>query len=195
MQLKTLAVASAALCMPAAALPQAAPVNAEAAFGLITIKSGSQVQNSGVQASLRSLFVNLPQQNATCDAEHNFATFYIKDSKLYLYPRKPTSCGNHDEELQTIFVDRSGMGMGKIGYITGDEGLGRYWETEGWALGDGGLKFKDTGIQACPNSIDGGWSLWLQGVQKPGWNENCTAVNTKPVATENAIGCRYSTEM
>jgi hypothetical protein len=183
MQLKTFALASAA-AMTASALPQSTPVADGSTFGIITIRSGSEIQNAGVQAAKRSLFVNLPDQGASCDAETNFATFYIKDEELHLYAASATP--------QTIFGDRSGMGMGKIGYVTGAEGLGRNWETKGWALNDNALEFDGTGIQACPGSIDGAWSLWLQGSATPGWNQNCTGVISSAIATESPIGCVYT---
>jgi len=84
------------------ALPQTTPCAEGSPFGLITILPGSPIQNSGVQAARASLFVNLNSQNASCDAETNFATFYIKDEELHLYAASATP--------QTIFVDRSGMG-------------------------------------------------------------------------------------
>jgi hypothetical protein len=83
--------------------------------------------------------------------------------------------------------------MGKIGYVTGDQSLGRYWETKGWALSASNeLQFKSTGIQACPGSIDSAWSVWLQGVDKPGHNENCEAIVGSAVATEEPIACQYT---
>jgi len=82
--------------------------------------------------------------------------------------------------------------MGKIGYVKGAEPLGRYWETKGWTLTNNELKFHDTGLQACPGSIDGAWSLWLQGSATPGWNQNCTGVVTVAKATEDPIGCLYT---
>lgn len=185
MQLKTLTLASAA-AMTAFAFPQTTPIAEGSKFGVILIRPSTEVQNAGVQAAMRNLFVNLPEQNACCDADTNYATFYIKDQELRLYASDPAT-------TQTIFVDRSGMGMGKIGYITGDEPLGRNWETKGWALNDKNeLAFKGTGLQACPKSIDGAWSLWLQGVSKPGWNENCTGVIAQAVAAGYPVGCVYS---
>ena len=83
-------------------------------------------------------------------------------------------------------------GMGKIGYTTGAEPLGKNWETKGWTLDNNELRFKDTGIQACPGSIDGSWSIWLQGVDKPGWNENCTGVTGAAIKADSPIGCLYT---
>lgn len=181
MQLKTLLVSS-SVALGAIAAP--APAPSSQTFGLIAIRSGSAVQNSGVQAALSSLFVNLPSQNASCDATTNFATFYIQDTELHLYAASATP--------QTIFVDRSGMGQGKIGYVTGAEPLGKNWETKGWTVSDQELQFDGTGLQACPNSVDGGWSLWLAGVEKPGFNEGCLGIGARAVETDAPIGCLYT---
>ncbi len=182
MQFKNAAIA-AATAATVAALPQITPVPEGGKFGLITIRSGSPIQNAGVQAVDSNLVVGAPSQNATCDRETNFATFFIQDEELHLY--------SENEVLQTIFVDRSGMGMGNVGFRTGTENLGRNWETKGWALNDNQLEFKGTGFQACPGALNGGWSLWLQGHPTPGWNQNCTGVSTAAIATEDPIACTY----
>lgn len=83
-------------------------------------------------------------------------------------------------------------GQGKIGYITGSESLGRYWQTKGWALdANRMLTFAGTGLQACP-SIQGSWSLWLQGVEKPGFNEDCTHVAVAAMKVRDPVGCVYT---
>lgn len=83
--------------------------------------------------------------------------------------------------------------MGNIGYVTGAQPIGRNAETKGWAIGTNNeLQFDGTGIQACPGAIDGGWSIWLQGLDKPGWNENCTTVAGTAIKTDNPISCRYT---
>jgi hypothetical protein len=105
MQFTTAFLASAA-AVTASALPQTTPIATGHGFGLITIRSGSAIQNSGVQAASSGLFVGLKSQNASCDAESNFATFYInEDKELHLWESSTSY------RPQTIFVDRSGMGM------------------------------------------------------------------------------------
>lgn len=101
MQFTTAFLASAA-ALTASALPQTTPLAADAKFGVITIRSGSPIQNAAIQAAQRSLLVGATSQNASCDAEANSATFYIQDEELFLYAASATP--------QTIFVDRSGMG-------------------------------------------------------------------------------------
>lgn len=188
MLFQSIILASAA-AFTASALPATTPTDcaapAASKFGLLTIHSGSDVQNAGVQAARSSLLVNAKSQNASCDAKTNFATFYIQDKELFLYAASATP--------QKIFVDRSGMGMGKIGYVTGAQGLGRNWETKGWSQNSTtGLVFDGTSLQACPGSIDGAWSLWLAGVKEPGYNKGCIGTKMHVVETAKPIGCLYT---
>ncbi|KAF2869060.1 cell wall protein PhiA [Massariosphaeria phaeospora] len=185
MQFKT-AILAFTLAFTANGLPASTAAAADSTFGVIAIRSGSLVQNAGFQAARSSLFVNLASQNASCEDESNYATFYIEDEELHLYTVSGLT--------QTVFVDRSGMGMGKVGYVNCTTQLGRNSETKGWAVGYGGnLEFQGIGFQACPGSIDGGWSLWLQGVEKPGFNEGCLGVSTNVLTTDEPIGCDYTT--
>lgn len=101
----TTAFLASGAALTAMALPQTTPIAEGASFGVITIRSGSEVQNSAVQAALSSLLVNANNQNASCDAPTNSATFYILDEELHLLESKSSA------RPQTIFVDRSGMGM------------------------------------------------------------------------------------
>ncbi|KAL5404935.1 hypothetical protein PMIN06_005000 [Paraphaeosphaeria minitans] len=186
MQFTTAFIASAA-ALTASAFPQTTPIATGLGFGVITIRSGSEIQNSGVQAAHSSLLVNAKSQNASCDSKSNFATFYINAEKeLHLWESKSSA------RPQTVFVDRSGMGQGLIGYTTGVQPLPKNGENKGWEIVNGELKFKGTGLQACPGSIDGAWSLWLQGLDKPGWNENCTSVTASAIKTDSPIGCWYT---
>lgn len=125
MQFTTALVASAA-ALTASALPQTTPIAAGQGFGIITIRSGSDVQNSGVQAARSGLLVNAKSQNASCDVETNFATFYINDEQeLHLWESTTSA------RPQTVYVDRSGMGQGLIGYTTGAQPLPRNGENKG----------------------------------------------------------------
>ncbi|KAF1966790.1 hypothetical protein BU23DRAFT_441944, partial [Bimuria novae-zelandiae CBS 107.79] len=176
-----------AVALTASALPQTTPIAESENFGVIAIRSGSPVHNLAFQAARSSLLVGAKSQNSSCDAPGiNSATFYIQDQELQLLPSRTSA------RPQTIFVDRSGMGMGNIGYVTGAEPLGENWETKGWAIDNNELKFDGTGIQACPDAIDGAWSLWLQGSATPGWNENCTAITAAAIKAENPVGCWYT---
>lgn len=206
MQFTTALIVSAA-ALTASALPQTTPVVAGDRFGVITIRSGSEVQNSAIQAAQGGLMVNAKSQNASCDAPTNSATFYINEDKELMLQESKTSY-----RPQRVFVDRSGMGkqtstlqvlcqlntsnkligQGVIGYVTGVQPLGRNSETKGWTAENNELKFDGTGIQACPGGIDGSWSIWLAGLDKPGFNEGCVGVTGAVYKTENPIGCWYS---
>ncbi|CAI6338909.1 unnamed protein product [Periconia digitata] len=189
MQFTTAFLASAA-AMTASALPQAGvtiPENAR--FGLITIRSGSPIQNLPIQAAARGLYVGLPSQNSTCDVERdtNYATFYLEDTELHLHAASAYP--------QTMFVDRSGMGQGIVGYTSGAEPVVRNGERKGWALNENNeLEFNGVGLQACPNAIDGAWRLWLAGSSNPGGYTNCTGVSAVAYKTDNPISCLYTQE-
>ena len=106
MQFTTAFLASAA-ALTASALPQSTPIADGTAFGVITIHSGSDIQNQGIQALKSSLVIGAENQGASCDAQpaSNFATFYIQDGELNLLESKSSARG------QKVYVDRSGMGM------------------------------------------------------------------------------------
>jgi hypothetical protein len=86
-------------------------------------------------------------------------------------------------------------GQGIVGYLTGAEQPGRNWETKGWTIdANNELKFGGAGLQACPNAYDGGWRIWLQGLAKPGFSENCTYVGNTVIKTDSPISCLYTQE-
>ncbi|KAK1141912.1 hypothetical protein N8T08_008425 [Aspergillus melleus] len=177
-------VASAAAAT-AAAMP-AAQVSDNDTFGVIAIHSGSGVQNSGFNAAKSSLFAGLPNQGASCARpEEQSATFYIQDGALYLYDASATP--------QEIYVDRSGMGQGKIGYTTGAQPTPRNGEREGWAVKNGHLEFDGSSLIACPNSIDGAWSIWASaGNDNPAGNKDCVGIAARVIPTSNPNGCHYT---
>lgn len=93
----------------AAALPTACPAPKpetpakDIKFGLIAIRSGSPIQNTGITASRGNLLVGGNQSDASCDVQGTkFATFTIIDGAAYLYAASATP--------QQLWVDRSGMG-------------------------------------------------------------------------------------
>ncbi|EZF77874.1 hypothetical protein H105_01028, partial [Trichophyton soudanense CBS 452.61] len=116
------------------------------------------------------------------------AIFYLKDSILYLHT-------GASKPVQKVFLDRSGFGQGKIGYLTGDGQLPSRWEVQGWTIdGAGNLKFKGKGLIACPSSDPKikSWTVWADlGIATPGGNKGCLpftayTMKTKPVA------CKYT---
>ena len=60
---------------------------------------------------------------------------------------------------------------------------------------DGYLYFDDAGLIACPNSIDGAWSVWVSvGIANPAGNSDCTPFAPKvvEVAEGSQVGCLYT---
>ncbi|KAL6876864.1 hypothetical protein J3F83DRAFT_727334 [Trichoderma novae-zelandiae] len=156
-------------------------------FDVMALRSASPIHFSQVSAARSGLFLGLPQQNATCKgASGGHATFYVADEELVLY-----SC---EGVKQKVFVDRSGMGQGIVGYITGDLPLPRYGELKGWRVDSSqNLWFKDTGLIACPNSIDGSWRIWLGlGLQRPGGNQGCLGFTARRLENTKPVSCRYT---
>ncbi|PTB37616.1 uncharacterized protein TrAFT101_005506 [Trichoderma asperellum] len=165
----------------------AAPRNAPAAFDVMALRSASPIHFAQVNAASRGLFLNLPQSNATCEGKSSgYATFYIENEELVLY--------STEGEKQKVFVDRSGMGQGVIQYITGDQGIPRYAELKGWAIdANQNLVFKGEGFVACPDSIDGAWSIWLgEGLDQPGGNTGCLGFTARTLENKKPVGCEYT---
>ncbi|KAL3419059.1 cell wall protein [Phlyctema vagabunda] len=181
--LATLTALAAAAPAPTPQLPVAED---PAYFGLIAIRSGSGVQNAGFSAANSSIFAALPNQGASCDVQgQNFATFYLEGTALYLYAASATP--------QQLYVDRSGMGQGKLGYTTGAQPTPRNAERDGFALVDGSLVFDNAGLIACPNSIDGAWSIWVSaGNDNPAGNSDCVGIGARAIETEEPVGCYYT---
>ncbi|KAH8725255.1 hypothetical protein GQ44DRAFT_707409 [Phaeosphaeriaceae sp. PMI808] len=186
MQLTNFLLTAAAVATTASAIPT--PPAKGHYFNVITAHYGSPIQDYPFQAAHNSLMVHASSQNATCDKDpSNRATFYIEDEVLYLYARSATP--------QTVFVDRSWMGNGLVGYVTGAQPIGAKQETKGWAISENKeLQFKGQGLQACPGGIDGSWSIWLQGSEEPGWNKNCEKIGNWVRLHEEPIGCFYTAE-
>ncbi|KAH6609117.1 hypothetical protein Trco_002463 [Trichoderma cornu-damae] len=165
----------------------AAPNPAPATFDVMALRSASPIHFARVEAARSALFLGLPGQNATCKGEHSdHATFYVANEELFLY-----SCTG---PKQKIFVDRSGMGQGVLGYMTGDQSLPRYGETKGWEVDtSSNLVFKGSGLLACPNSIDGAWKIWLNvGIAQPGGSKGCLGITARTLENKKPVSCRYT---
>ncbi|KAI0456701.1 hypothetical protein F5B21DRAFT_466479 [Xylaria acuta] len=160
------------------------------AFGIMALRSASPIHFAQVDAALNSIFLNLPSQNATCDggAIANSATFSLsEDGGLYLYRRSGTP--------QQLFVDRSGMGQGKLGYTTGAQPGPRNGERTKFTIDEyGDISFNGAGFLACPNSIDGAWSVWVDaGFSNPGGNSDCLGFAARAVkAAGTPNSCEYT---
>ncbi|KAI9150002.1 Cell wall protein phiA [Paramyrothecium foliicola] len=182
----------ASLFAAAAALPTAQETPAESTstnFQIMALRSASPIHFGRFNAAQSSLSINLPQQNASCFGEdgNQPAVFqYNKEDKtLWLY-----ATGN---PRQQIFVNRSGMGQGVTGYVTGAQPVPRNSELEGWQIDEtGNLNFDGSSLVACPNGLDGAWSVWVSGVANPGGNENCLGFSARTVEIEEPLDCQYT---
>ncbi|KAL2755435.1 hypothetical protein ACRALDRAFT_1064444 [Sodiomyces alcalophilus JCM 7366] len=158
-------------------------------FGIMALRSASPIHFAQAGAAQNGLYLNLPEQNATCTGDGPSppgAIFTLVDGKLYLYAEP--------EPYQQIFVDRSGMGQGILGYITGDQGTPRYAELEGWELdANDNLSFKGAGLIACPNSLDGAWKIWASvGINKPAGQEGCLGFSPRAIELTEPKSCEYT---
>jgi hypothetical protein len=156
-------------------------------FGLVAIRSGSPVQNTGVVATSGYFAVGGNQVNATCSGgSSNFATFYLSNNgSAYLYtpPSAP---------VQQLWVDRSGMGQGVTGYTTGSQLPSRSAERTGFSVSNGYFVFDGKSPVACPNAANGGYSIWFTSASNPGGNSGCEGVGLKVVDTQQPVQCEYS---
>lgn len=85
-------------------------------------------------------------------------------------------------------------GQGNLGYTTGAQPPPRNGERTGWVLDEvGDLTLNGAGFIACPNSIDGAWSLWVSaGVNQPGGNEGCLSISARATEVKNPDSCVYT---
>lgn len=82
----------------------AAAIEDGTTFNLMALRSASDVHFAKFSAAKTSIFLNLADDGASCDAEtDSAATFYLQDGEMYLYAASATP--------QQLYVDRSGMGM------------------------------------------------------------------------------------
>lgn len=188
----------------AAALVSASPIDSplpgsfpavNEPFGIVAIRSGAPFQYASVQAMKRGFRLGAASQNASCssDTSINSATFQLTEKgELFLYTANPP---------QQAFVDRSGMGQGIIQYTTGVQQIGRNQERAPFKIdADSNLIFDSgngvSGFQACPSPTDEaeGYSIWLTGLDKPGFLEGCLPFTAKALKAENPIKCSYTQE-
>jgi hypothetical protein len=171
-----------------AAAAAASTASASSIFGVQSRHSTAAVHLSSWKAANSGIFNLLPEQGASCDRGEKleYATFRLDDEgALHLY--------KNDNPPQQLYVDRSGMGQGKIGFTTGVQPTPRNAERTGWAVdADGHLNFDGSGFLACPGYADGAWEIWLAGVSDhPGYNYNCTGVQAAVIEISTPVGCLY----
>lgn len=85
-------------------------------------------------------------------------------------------------------------GQGKIGYTTGAQPPPRNSERQGWAIdSQNHLQFQGKDLIACPNSIDGAWSIWADaGVANPAGNTDCVGIAARVEDVTNPNSCVYT---
>ncbi|KAK2871863.1 hypothetical protein FQN49_002751 [Arthroderma sp. PD_2] len=157
----------------------AAPPAGSKPFEITALRSASPIHFTTVGASQSNIFLNLKDQGAVCKGKckdrKGTATFYLKNGILYLYTKGGLT--------QKVFLDRSGFGQGKMGYLTGDGPLPRRFEVEGWNINAAGnLDFKGKGLLACPSSDPKitSWTVWVDaGITNPGGNQNCLGFSAR----------------
>ncbi|KAB8264742.1 hypothetical protein BDV32DRAFT_117448 [Aspergillus pseudonomiae] len=188
MQFKNLALAASVVATAAAApaadscsAPASTPSSTPGAgatqyFGVIAIHSGSGVQNAGFSAAQGSLIAGLQNKGSSCQE----TSFYINDGVLNIY--------DNTARPQKVYVDRSGMGQGKIGYTVGVEPAPKNAERKGWAIKDGHLQFDGSDLIACPAAD--GYSIWANaGVANPAGNKDCVGIAARIMETKTPKPC------
>ncbi|ROV98493.1 hypothetical protein VPNG_08551 [Cytospora leucostoma] len=166
-----------------------APIGDNQPFGLVAIRSGSELQYASFSAAQNGLLLDLPAQNATCSSSPapNYATFYLSEGALYL--QTPSNI------TQELYTDRSGMGQGVLEYSTTPGGYqaGRNSETTGWAIDESGdLTFDGSSFIACSGSIDNSWSVWVEaGNPNPAGLDNCVGIAARTVTATDNVACTY----
>ncbi|KAH7171259.1 hypothetical protein EDB81DRAFT_778066 [Dactylonectria macrodidyma] len=181
MQIKNLLLAP----LVAAGVVSAAPASTNT-FEVLSLRSASGIHFTGFQASNNNIRLKQATQGATCKSPtDNLATFKLVDGNLFLYHEGTTP--------QQLFVDRSGMGQGKLGYTTNVKEIPTRWERTGWAVdGNGDLKFKGVGFLACPSG-DGSWNVWMNaGFSQPGGSSGCLSLTARAIKIGKPNSCTYT---
>ncbi|KAK4233247.1 hypothetical protein C8A03DRAFT_39059 [Achaetomium macrosporum] len=173
-----------------AAAASAAPAGDERKFGIMALRSASPIHFAPAKATQGKLVFNLPdsKMDAQCtdgSKGEKGAIFTLKDGELYLYGK---------DQVQQIYVNRSGMGQGVLGYFNKDtSNPPRNSELKGWAVdATENLTFDGTGLLACPGGDDA-FYIWASGVDKPAGIEGCLPFSARTVTQNDAAECTYST--
>jgi hypothetical protein len=161
-------------------------------FSILNIRSGSDFQNTQLQAFSNGLHIKAPAQGNFCGPETpNYAQFQLSNGTLYLFTDNPP---------QQFFVDRSGMGQGVIQYTTGAQQPVKNGERQGFTVNEKGLLvFKDQtnqeiGFQACPGAANGSYSVWLDSVANPAGAKDCLGFNAVALKEDKPVKCSYTAQ-
>ncbi|KAJ3540806.1 hypothetical protein NM208_g4901 [Fusarium decemcellulare] len=131
--------------------------------------------------------LGLPDQGASCDEgkKQDAATFYLKNGELFLYKT--------DNPPQQVYADRSGMGQGRVGYITGAQPPPRNAELTGWEIdSDENITLEGASLKACLGANDA-WVVWVSvgSANPPGYDE-CLGFTARTGYIENPVSCLYT---
>jgi hypothetical protein len=216
--LPVVALLGAASALPLSQRAGTESLPADAKFQLMALRSGSEIHFAPFSAAKNSVFLDLPSQNATCaDGPEDRATFFLRDGGLYLYGDpatkqqlyadrsgmgtfapfiSPSPCFRSLSCLtrQALIMFSHIIGQGKFGYTTGTEPPPRNAEQTGWVLDEANnLSLNGTGLIACPNSIDGAWSVWVYaGIDQPAGNSDCVGFSARAVQIDEPNSCLYT---
>ncbi|EDU45783.1 hypothetical protein PtrSN002B_006495 [Pyrenophora tritici-repentis] len=195
MKFTTTAIAATAATM-VSALPQATQfekISPGDTFHVMSLRTGTPIQFGNMQAANSRLYINAPKQNETnCGDEHNYATFQLgQNGTLNLFTEAP---------YQSVYVDRSGMAQGAIGFTTGAQPGPKYAQYDGWSITKDSILtyttndiFKDQlNFQACPNAVGGGYAVWLGGNFDPAGQKDCIPFSGLAVKKPEDLRCHYS---
>lgn len=165
---------------------QAQPVdNPYQKFTLVAINSGTDVQYADVSAGLGKLWLKRTPQGAVCDKPSERAFLDIVDGAGFLYSR-PVPQG------QQLWVDRSGMGQGNLGFTTGGQAIPRNGERTGFGISGGHFQFDGKDFIACP-SVNGTYGLYVDvGIENPAGNKDCLPVALRVTNETDPIACYYT---
>ncbi|KAK7397758.1 hypothetical protein QQX98_012872 [Neonectria punicea] len=168
MHLQTLLLAPLVATGLASAVPYSKPQQKAVVIEALALRSATDIHFSSIQAAKSNIFLQLPHQKQFASAK----------------------AGPH----QQLYVDRPGMGQGKLGYTTRSQSAPRKAEEKGWKIENGGiLSFKGNSFVACPHSTDDSWSVWVyNGIKNPGGNKGCLdfLAQTAPINSPNS--CKYT---
>ncbi|KAH7148258.1 hypothetical protein EDB81DRAFT_882694 [Dactylonectria macrodidyma] len=182
MQIKAILLAP----LLATGLVSAAPSTKYTTFEVMALRSASPIHFSILQAADNGFYTHLPNQGAKCHTKSdNAVTFKLVGDQLYLYKSSGTA--------QKVWVDRSGMGQGIMGYNTGTS-KPKNGEFKGWKVDkNGALSFKGQGLIACPGAPHDSWSIWVDaGVSNPGGNKGCLGFSARTLKIKKPNSCKYT---
>ncbi|CAN8105521.1 unnamed protein product [Discula destructiva] len=155
-------------------------------FGLMALRSGSEVHFLPFQAYNSSISAGSVDMGATCDTDSSSAYFTLNAAgELDLY--------STDAPWQTAFVDASGMGQGIFGYTTGAQPMVENGQRGVFAFdASDNLSFNGQGFLACPKT-DGTFSIWVStGAASPGGNTDCVGISVRGTKAAAAVSCLYT---